>query len=144
MNKYVTAEIARLAKECGYDEPCEYLYWKDKRITTVAANTMYIEKKDTCPAPTYTDIQTWLREVHAIDVFPKREIPRPSYAWVCEVSYLMSDTLNKGKYYEVNKTVFPERDRGVEESGTYDRALEVGIKDALKHLEWKVNKKTHA
>lgn len=80
---YCSRELAKLLKEKGFDEPCQYFYRFDSDEIyrgTVFTNTQIGEKFYN--APTIQVAMKWLREVHDIDIsiiplrFHKEYLPR--------------------------------------------------------------------
>ena len=58
---YVSFEAARLLKEKGYNEECEYAYNEiNMQIERIGANANYIS--DYCSAPTLLEAIDWLEE----------------------------------------------------------------------------------
>ena len=58
---YVSFEAARLLKEKGYNEECEYAYNEiNMQIERIGANANYIS--DYCSAPTLLEAMDWLEE----------------------------------------------------------------------------------
>ena len=126
---------AKLAKEKGFDwQTLSFYDLEDKRLMNdrigslgghdcCSTNPLYhYEIEDILAAPTQSELQTWLREVHKIQI----EIEA---AWNREMTEII------GYYYFNYKTwsekveiVFKE----IEHFDTYEQALEVALLESLK------------
>lgn len=130
-DEIISFETAKLAKEKGLVEgiDCEYLYSKIKgRVLLPSIKNLegYFDGKLTNEreshlffAPTQSLLQRWLREVHNINlfVFKTKYINSLKDCWCCENDYMgISDISTEG-------------------TDTYEEALELGLKEALKLIE---------
>ena len=87
--QYVSFEVAKLLKEKGFDEPCQYFYkFCSNEIYrgTLFTNTQIGDKFYN--APTQQMAMRWLREVHHIHVCPEykaffQERPKKIYHHWC-------------------------------------------------------------
>lgn len=105
--QHISYETAKLAKEMGFREEVDEYYSSDTKATSVSYNEY--------PAPTQSILQKWLREKYNIEVFVH---PHP----------ILSKT---DKYYEVVVDTLYKTWSGY---NSYETALEVGLKEALKSL----------
>ena len=102
----ISLDIAKLAKEKGFDIVCNYRYNKFGRLT--------INNDFTCQAPTLSLLQQWLREVHGIHVSPIFIGPDTN-----KYQYRM-DIENSGNIGEYSKWFLK-----------YEECLEAGLQEAL-------------
>lgn len=126
--QYVTFETAKMLKKAGFDIPCERLFLKDgcPGITAEKENHNDV----TCNAysrPTQQLAARWLREVHdiTVDVFfnpPKEEKPWNFFVGNIEDMFWAGDFIPSDKRY-----------------GTYEEALEEGLRKALLIIKNKDN-----
>lgn len=77
---YVSYELAKKLKECGFAEPCDSYYIKDDASDGTAWIVPTTDREDfnadydcpfckpLCSAPTLAQAQKWLREAKGIDV----------------------------------------------------------------------------
>ena len=114
---YVSFEVAKLLKEKGYNELSYSAYDKDGNIGESMNGVKYNEKYDCCfSRPTLYEAQKWLR---------KKRL-------VVEVGYMYGD------YYIYDILKIPTHDLiGLNDRkpigyGSYEEALNDGIKEALK------------
>lgn len=81
MDKLVSPQVAKLAKEKGFDVPVQNRYMKDgglnwygeRRYDTPSNyndSCFQDEGRQYTSAPTQSELQTWLRDVHKIDTTP--------------------------------------------------------------------------
>lgn len=127
----ISFETAKLAKEKGFDIPCwNYIdiYNTEDSIMGYIGDT-FEEKLNFAKEfiqyylPTQSQLQKWVREVHNIDAF--------------------CDCLGSKKYYSIvydnsikvgNDKVFEQ-----EKDTSYEKALEIGLQEALKLITNFVN-----
>lgn len=132
---YVSYELAKKLKACGFDEPCDHYYTKEDApegaawiVSTTDRENFNADSdcpfcKPLCSAPLLYHAQKWLREVMGIDVL----------VWNCACGYL----------WEVSKAtngtgliLFDEKGDD-ENSGcwtSYEAALSAGIKSCVEDL----------
>lgn len=91
MNKedYVSLEVAKLLKEKGFDEPCDWIYdtkeqcfKNSKEVNFDVTFTNSILRDNVYCVPTLYEAQKWLREKHNIDVLPiirEESLPKKDY-----------------------------------------------------------------
>jgi hypothetical protein len=121
----VTYEVAKLAKEKGFNEKCNFYYQKGVISTDGCFNRYNKGVEYICSAPTQSLLQRWLREEKGVticvDIFDD--------GWFFDIStFYKQDT----GVYEVDipyksSSVSPVYD-------TYELALEDAIKFTLKNL----------
>ena len=139
----VTFQVAKLAKEKGFDEKVYREYDKSGylRCTSKSADVVlgpYDEllKSTEYPAPTQSLLQRWLREVHNcfIDILPHRDGDsknkqwknKEDVFWTVEVDYY-------GKNFEIELT--DDSDFTQHFNNNYEEALEIGLYQALKLIK---------
>lgn len=118
----VTYEVAKLAKEKGFDENCSYVYNNDRVL--LGGKGVRCWHKVEFTAPTQSLLQRWLREEKNIHI----EIVATAcgYFWIAD---------------ETNGTAITDSDildRGTNEGGcfdTYELALEDALKYALENIQ---------
>ena len=122
---FVSFEIAKLLKEKGFDEPCQFFYFSISKYKQegVFIGNFHARKNNeineaSCSAPTLQMAMKWLREVHNlhIDVDPSEGNWNPTVLelenWACAVKF--GDNI-------------PIQD-------SYEEACEAAIKYCLKNL----------
>ena len=120
-DQLISFEIAKLAKEKGFDEWCANGYnihstvdkHKLQEIKNKNSGVMYIS------APTQSLLQKWLREKHKIHVSAFPVVPE---RWYCSLSYITNDGL---------KTVIGAPYNPKNALGSYEEALEKALLEAL-------------
>jgi hypothetical protein len=124
---YVSFETAKLLKEKGFDEPCDW-YINDAFPNTVTRYNDYgikhknSDKTDVCSAPTLQMAMKWLREVHHL---------------VIQIEFI--DFLEHGEVWLYSiierKTIkqLTDRDENFTEH-SYEEACEAAIKYCLENL----------
>ena len=152
--KLVSYKVAKLAKEVGFNEECEYGYTRLKELMTIdrsqesffggasrnyrnseleSYNKSYLECNDdeyVCiyTAPTQSFLQKWLREVHNIEISVraiKWENDKLKTGLVLDSYEYEMYPLNK-PYYIYHK---------VSGFKTYEQALEQAILESLKLIK---------
>ncbi len=123
----ITFETAKLAKEKGFSEICQYLYstLKGREGQLLAELFGTLEKPNRILAPTQSLLQKWLRVVHDIHVNP--EPYHESADHTNDITgYYMGDIEHgaRGKVLWV----------GDDNYSTYEEALEAGLLKALKEI----------
>lgn len=115
----VTYEVAKLAKEKGFNEKCNFYYQKGVISTDGCFNRYNKGVEYICSAPTRSLLQRWLREEKGVIIELKysdsTEDWRPFWSW-CIYN-------NLGFTLEIG-----------DNSGTYELALEDALKYALENL----------
>ena len=101
MEDYVSFETAKLLKEKGFDEPCQFLYFsKYKQEGDFVGNFNARKNSEinetSYSAPTHQMVMNWLEEVHHILVIP-------DYIYEC------TDTSWVYKIYRLRENGKPER-----------------------------------
>ena len=126
----VTLETAKLAKEKEFNWICEYYYEiLHNPITIQRLNNSNKEGFKQPSAPTQSILQKWLREEHKIHINITE--------WEFEKWYF---EIIDGRNSPV-KRVRTRIEDGIEwEFNSYEKALEVGLQEALKLIEIVKNK----
>ena len=115
----VTHEVAKLAKEKGFNEKC-YHYYQNGTLESDGCFNRYNKGVNSiCSAPTQSILQRWLREEKAIAIVLQPysyDIQRSTYSWIYEI---WADN-----NFEKTSKSFK----------TYELALENALKYTLKNL----------
>ena len=139
----ITFEIAKLAKEKGFNIPVANFYNTGKKHY-VSTGYEYQSDRDAisdwndgkgsyptraeeveCSAPTQALLQKWLREVHGINIFMtfKPNIKKWDF-----IPYSMD--MNAKEYIKYNYEYTTQNNQ--RRFNTYEEALEIGLQEALK------------
>lgn len=115
----ITESTARLARKCGFNEGCEYIWGEFDGYVGLHYLENCNKTNADCwfSAPTQSLLQRWLREEHGIQV------------------YAYSSTKNieeKYRDYVVYINGIAQNDARDEEYQTYEDAMELGLQNALK------------
>lgn len=110
---FVSYSTLKLAKEKGFDHNVLEPGILDNRVVLLLDE---VDKEVLFPAPTQSELQKWLREVHNIDIIIA---PVGNYAFV-----------TTGYYYEIPLS---KEGTNIESDSfkTYEEAVEAGLKQAL-------------
>ena len=137
-NELIKFETAKLAKEKGFDEECDYIWEDDIELqklnyyngggSGVITNSTLKDDADTqdaiCTVPTQSLLQRWLREVYKINVSTD-----PVYQET-------KKHIDTGIWFSNVETL---TGRGLSHGGgdfkTYEEALEKGLQEALKLIK---------
>ncbi len=117
---FITFETAKLAKQKGFDEFCDYHLNKEgMRFQTMTGSTKNSQWDNCTTQPTQSLLQRWLREVHQIDiiVLPKLKDLGKFYG-----GYIDNDIQMIHKSYGSNFK-------------TYEDALEYALQTALNQIK---------
>lgn len=115
-----TYEVAKLAKEKGFNEKC-YHYYQNGVLESDECFNRYNKGVDSvCSAPTQSLLQRWLREEEGYYVYPFFDNESRRWTWVCR-------ELTGDKWIQLLD--FEER-----YFDTYELALEDALKYALENL----------
>jgi hypothetical protein len=124
----ISFKTAKLAKELGFDEPCDYKYGNIENEDVLIYFAMHKEHPietghinstcTGCSAPTQSLLQKWLRETHNI-MF----VIKPFYDNSMKKTTYVADPIIAGKTTKIAK------------KDTYEEALEVGLFEALNVLK---------
>ena len=115
-----TCEVAKLAKEKGFNEKC-YHYYQNGVLESDECFNRYNKGVDSvCSAPTQSLLQRWLREEKGYYVYPFFDNESRRWTWVCRE--LTGDMW-------IQLLDFEER-----YFDTYELALEDALKYALENL----------
>jgi hypothetical protein len=76
-----TYEVAKLAKEKGFDGNSRHVYNNDRRLLGVKGVRCW--HKVECAAPTQSLLQRWLREEKGYYVYPLFDNVQLMWDWVC-------------------------------------------------------------
>lgn len=154
MEVLLQLNTAQLAKEKGFDIPCEYFYrcyvdsdepdlYHYEEVRGSGFAYLRENKEDfEYSAPTQSLLQKWLREVHNLRVFCTFEtIDDSETAWVWNI---VSDN-EKGKGKKKDTWDFYDRITSFDEGrmrwyNEYEDALEDGLFEALKLIPQKTKK----
>ncbi len=117
---YVSFETAKLLKEKGFDEICNWYYKIDRLliyipnvVCSVAYSSLSADSRELFPRPTQQLVMRWLREVHSIFIeLHHYDYPGAQFVW-----YIWG----KNNYE-------PQR------ANTYEEAVEEAIKYCLENL----------
>lgn len=134
---YISYELAKKLKECGFDEPCDHYYCAfddetDVRFWSIhpaQSQNGFVNPKNKviADAPSLYAAQKWLREVMGIDVL----------VWNCACGYGWE--ISKADADSRGTTLMDYDDNGEDkDSGmwlTYEQALSAGIASALELIE---------
>lgn len=117
----VSFEVAKLAKEKGFNIPCrsKYTVMKTKKKFTTNSMLSRVSTKDNVYlVPTQSLLQKWLREGRSINVIVDKVDSTPS----------------SGYYFNIySENIEDEYD--IIEFDTYEEALEKGLEEALKIID---------
>ncbi len=117
----ISFEVAKLAKEKGFDVTVQHFYGKDQNELYDAWGSNK-ELKNWCTAPTQSLLQKWLREKHDIVIkcdSMTRDFNNGGYKdWYCDIR-------------TISHHIAGEARDGFE---TYEEALEQGLLEALELL----------
>ena len=117
----ISFETAKLAKKKGVKLDIDGLYWEDGNYDSGENALAYEDFPDVVSAPTQSLLQRWFREVHKISV---------------EVS---SGWWDEGKveweYNVYKKGLDDDSPCSLTVFKTYEKALEVGLQEALKLIK---------
>lgn len=118
-DEIITEETAKLAKEKGFDNGCEYLWgtYEDYVGLHHVDNYNRMNKENQYSAPTQSLLSRWIREKHSIHI----EIYCNASGW----GYILTK-LNGTTIQEIMDDVF---------FNTNELALEVGLVEALKRIK---------
>jgi hypothetical protein len=142
---FVPYELALLAKEKGFNEPCIYQYYKqNEELLPIVKTTQYptirnnseisIESGEDCiAAPIYQQLIDWFREEHDIhfEIFPTRSFRlNPNYCYSI-------DQINRSA--RIKKSI-PENSLTLQ-ADTYYNALNAALAEAFKLINPITNEK---
>lgn len=119
---YVSFEVAKLLKEKGFDEPCQFLYFSKYKQEGDFIGNFYARKNSeineaSYSAPTLQMAMKWLREVHNL--------------W-CEISWEGKGLWCMEFFSLIDEEFIPGSI--VHEIKSYEEACETGIRYALENL----------
>lgn len=140
---YVSFETAKLLKDKGFkpnrEWNPEYVWmWQENEETSIG-DLKEIKEEDydiegNYLRPTQAIALKWLRINHNIHIKATNKYNLPSEGYYAIINYLREDILNKGEKYLVTLEEYPNFDRGVYETGSYEQATEAAIQYTLKNL----------
>lgn len=113
----ISFETAKLAKEKGFNEDCEYNYDMNGEIHHIGKQN-HNSHQLKISAPTQSLLQRWLREIKQIDI--------------CVNSVRFTGHEEIGYYTYSIKSIVPTKNYRFD---TYEQALEEGLKQALTLIE---------
>lgn len=133
----VSFQVAKLAKEKGFDIVCSYLYENEEDIIYATHKNSGLNKHfDWYSAPTQTLLQRWLREVHNIRVLIDFETIDDS---TTAYTYKIVRDIPEGKGRKKDTWDFYEITYSFNQGGgwyeTYEEALEIGLQKSLKLIK---------
>ena len=117
-----TYEVAKLAKEKGFNEKCNFYYQKGVISTDGCFNRYNKGVEYICSAPTQSLLQRWLREEKALHI----QITLWEKGWYNDIWVF--------EYYEEEKEYSTRQIHQSTDFDTYELALEDAIKYALENL----------
>ena len=82
-DELATYEVAKLAKEKGFNEKCNFYYQKGVISTDGCFNRYNKGVEYICSAPTQSLLQRWLREEKGYYVYPFFDNVQLKWDWVC-------------------------------------------------------------
>lgn len=115
-DEIVTYEVAKVAKEMGFNEKCNFYYQKGVISTDGCFNRYNKGVEYICSAPTQSLLQRWLREEKGIIVIPY-------YRSVLRMWSATYELTSPCKFKDLRKCF-----------KTYELALEDALKYALENL----------
>lgn len=130
----ISFKTAKLAKEKGFDEYCDYIYKKDKDVRKCCyyegENDDFDEgynknselpffENDLITAPTQSLLQKWLRETHKIHLSIDNNNYEKLGNWCFDI-------------HNLPKTIKYLWTRGDKTYSSYEEALEKGLQETLK------------
>lgn len=119
-------ETAKLAKEKGFDWLSQYYYMDGRSYYAMIKNANKRIAKSCCSAPTQSLLQRWLREKYDIHVNARYSQTDRKYGYHLEY-------IRKGqKYHDFTRTTCDK---------SFEEALELGLKEALKEIDYKLTGK---
>lgn len=123
--EYVSFETAKMLEELGFDEPCDWAYYKDGKIAAINAINSTLSR-GYISRPTQSLAARWLREVHKLHIFcmqsnhPYSEPSADEWEWC----YIVVK-INQPNVYLACKIEF----------ATYEQAMEAGLQKALEIIK---------
>jgi hypothetical protein len=126
----IVFETAKLAKEKGFDWDCESYYKPNTKELPSNLNgkrswNHVVPAKEYYSAPTQSLLQKWLREKHNIHI-PVNWVYKKSYDTDVDWHYNVKGIgLTSNNLIDLDETKF----------NTYEKALEVGLLEALKLIK---------
>jgi hypothetical protein len=130
MEKLVKFETAKLAKEKGFDEKCDFLYNAfsfeyPKQKTPFANSDPHINGTELIARPTQDQLKNWLRKTHFLYALV---IPTVTCCWTFKVIDIQCDPQN-----EIERPPYSGVD--AYDYNTYEEAMEVGLNEALNKIK---------
>jgi hypothetical protein len=127
---YVSFETAKLLKEKGFDEPCQFLYSSKYKPEGDFVGNFNARKNSeineaSCSAPTLQMAMKWLREVYNLVIEP--------YRTACGYLYTISSVPYGSTMYD-NSQEFNGDDEDSGQWTTWEKACEDGIKYCIENL----------
>lgn len=119
-DELVGFEVAKLAKEKGFDEFTDYNYSSTGNLISGVGILKNSQWKVNTSAPTQSLLQRWLREVHKIDI---------SIEPVWDNAKKLKSLYSPWVYYRANEESEDERQTYFD---SYEKALEDALEGALK------------
>lgn len=127
----ISFETAKLAKEKGFDIPCDARWWiepcSEWKTSDMGAIPCNNSDGNSISRPTQSLLQKWLREVHNVYVDSYHDLTSDgkSVQYYTNWGFIQSKDINgkqnvNGSYDEYN------------DWKTYEESLEVGLQNALK------------
>lgn len=130
--KLIEFETAKLAKEKGFNIPCDGRWWIEPASDWKFSKQGVIKcdnSMDSIARPTQSLLQKWLREVHNLHI---------GMHYDCSIigGYIITDIIKSVEPRFINQV---NKKSKYENYKTYEEALEVGLLEALKLIGWKNN-----
>lgn len=128
MEDYVSFEQAKALKELGFNWTSYNYYDDDRSLITTSHDEYYSEFKGRTTAPTLSQAQKWLREIHKLDCNANCDPYCLKWFW-----YVFS-TIKSCEGINQNENFFDTYEEALSES--IDKAIEI-IKKKEKLKSWK-------
>lgn len=127
MGKYIKFETAKLAKEKGFDVDNKIYFLPNGKMDSILGLKVDgIKKSDCFLAPTQSELQEWLREIHKIDIY----IRGYEFGYYPSLNNVPPNNQGSVKYIDRRWNLMNQE--GFDYLHKYEDALEVGLRQALK------------
>lgn len=151
-DQYLDINLSFEMKRLGFREKCAGFYVKDTRGLHIHLPQDFNDLEyvrtwrrspfdDVCGAPLLTQALDWLRREHNIHVTPANKYEFPNIGYYAVVQYHSESPVFDPPKYVVTEQAYPDVDRGVYETGSYNEAIVAGIELALKVIAHRIDTK---